>query len=149
MLPRNAPCYDIHVRLRLSDRHTVLQAANYQQPVEIVIDLLGLESERHHKLRFQTVGLAGQVYAHHRVRLSIHFDLFADDLSIRAELLPKPVREDDDVVLAHTTFVGQKITPEEESCSHHAVCAGCHFAPDNAFWLVTGCEVVGDIVPCD
>src|SRR5215469_8507919 len=147
MLLRNAPCYHIHISLRLGDRHAGLEAANYQQPVEIVSNLLGLECERHHELRFQTVGLAGQVYPNYRVRLSIHLDSFTDDVAIRAELLPKAVRENDDVVPADLTFFGQEITPEEQSRSHHAVCAGCDCAPDNAFWLLRGCKVVGNIVP--
>src|SRR5215469_11493288 len=149
MLLRDAPCYHIHVSLRLGDRHAGLEAANHQQPVKIVIDLVGFESERHHELRFQTIGLAGQIYPYYRIRLSIHPDLFADDVAIRAEVLPEPVREDDNVVLANLTFFGQEITPEEKSGSHHAVCAGRHGAADNALWLLRGCEVVGNIVPGD
>jgi len=43
MLLRDASRDHVHVSLRLSKRHSGFETADHQQPVDVVVDLVGLE----------------------------------------------------------------------------------------------------------
>src|SRR5579871_2260324 len=104
MLLRDASRDDVHVSLRLSDRDAGFETSDYEEPVEVVVDLVGFECQRNHELGFQPIGLAGLVYTNHGIRHAIHLDLLANDVAVSPEMSPKAIRQDRNMVFANLAF---------------------------------------------
>ena len=105
MLFRDASRDHVHVSLRLGKRHSGFETADDQQPVEVVVDLIRLECQRHHELGFKAINLPGPVYTNHGIRLTVHLDLFANNIWVGAEMSPKAMGEDRNMVFANLTFL--------------------------------------------
>ena len=110
----------LHVRVGLLQGHVGLQAAHHQQPVEVVVDLLGGESEGHVQVVHDPVGGPGSEDPHHGVGLAVQPDLTADDVAVGPEpLLPEAMGQDEDLIPAHLAFLGQEVAAQEEAVPHH------------------------------
>ena len=80
--------YRVHIGLRLLDGDARLQAAHREQPVEIVIELLGLERQRDYQPGVKAVSLARSEYTDNGIGGAIDLDGLADDVGIGAQTLP-------------------------------------------------------------
>src|SRR5215469_2325044 len=117
--------------------------------MNVVVDLLGFERERHHEFRFQAIGLAGLVHTNYRIELAVHLDLSANDVAVGAEMNPKTIGKDHDMVFANLAFLRQKIAPQQERSTHHAVRSWRYRPPHNTFRLVRSLKVHGNAGPGD
>ncbi len=96
----------VHIGLRLLDGDARLQSAHNQQPVEVVIDLVGFEDQWHGQLCVIAIVRTGRKHADDGIGLSVHGHGGADDVWIGAEFQPQLVGQDDDVVFPFLAFLG-------------------------------------------
>ena len=111
---RDVGRHRVHVGLRLLDGDAGLQAAHGEQPVEVVIELVGLERERDDEPLVETVRLTGCEHADHGVGGAIELNGLADDVRIGAEPPPELVHQDDYMLLAERAFFGKKVAAIEK-----------------------------------
>ena len=138
----------IHVCLGLLDGDARLEAAHGQEPVEVVIQLLGLEDEGDDQALIEAIWLAGGHDADDGVGRSINLDRLAEDLRIGAKSLPHFVDEDNDVFLAGHAFLGKKIAAIQKLDTHGAVEAGRGELTLDILRLIFGGEIEAAACPC-
>ena len=74
------PSDGVHVRLGLRDTDTRFETAHYQQPMEIVVDLLGLQGKRHHQVIRHPVLLSRRHDPDDCIKLIVNVDLAPYDI---------------------------------------------------------------------
>ena len=79
----------VHVGLRLLDGDAGFEAAHGEQPVKVVVDLLGLEDQRHGQLALAAIVEAGREDADDGVGLAVHAHGCADDFGIGSRAVPR------------------------------------------------------------
>src|ERR1035441_4574837 len=109
--------------------------------MKVVVDLIGLESQRHGELGRKPVGLARSQYPYHRVWLAVHPDLLPDDVAVGTEMFPEPMGKDYLVLLARLSLFRQKIAPQKKSVARRAEKSRRVGSPIDLFRLL-GCGEV-------
>ena len=89
--------------------------------MEGVVHWFGLEGKRDRHFALTTIGEARSQHAHHRVRLAIDCYGGAEYVGISAAPHPVFVGENYDMVLARLPFLRQKVAPQREWVSQHAI----------------------------
>ena len=133
----------VHVGLRLLDGDAGFEAGDGEEPVEVVVDLLGFEDERHGELGLGSIVEARGEDAYHGVGLAVDAHGLADDFAIAAEVCPEFVGEDDDVIAALDAFFGQEVAAHKERTAKHFVEAGGDLSAVDVFGLILAGDVEG------
>jgi hypothetical protein len=79
------------------------------------------------------------------VRLAVDLHRLANDVGVRAKMLPQPMGEDHYLLFAWLAFFGQEIAAKQDGCSQHPVVAWRGLHPVEVFGPVLGAnnEIVG------
>src|SRR5688572_12874352 len=94
-----------HLCLCLFDVDAVLQPRHNRHEVRVAKCLFSRERQRNKHLRVEPIVRARRQYSDYRVRLTVHPDVFADEITIRVEVLaPKSMTENDYSVPALFAF---------------------------------------------
>jgi hypothetical protein len=93
---------------------------HHEQPVEVVVHLLGRERERQVQLVLQAVGRTRCQDADHRVRAAVDPDRTPYDPAVAGKSIhPELVSEDDDLVPAGRSLLAREVPAKLEAVSHH------------------------------
>ncbi len=93
----------------------MLHPAHDHQPVAVMVDPLGHDSQRDEQVSFKAVGHPGSQHANDGIRFAVQPHLLADDAEVAAEtFLPQPMGHDDHVISTWLSFLGQKISPQQQ-----------------------------------
>jgi hypothetical protein len=111
--------------------------------VKIVVDLLGFEDKWHGELGVTTIVETRGQDSDHDVGLAVDAHRLADEFGIGAEVCPKFVGENDDVIPALDTLFGEEVAAEEEGTAKHFVEAGGDLSAVEIFGLVLAGDVEG------
>ena len=116
-----------HLVLGLFDADARLEASHDQQPSScVVIDLGGLERERHPQVRRQAIGWPRRQHADDRVGPSVHSDVASDDAGIGSVAeAPEAVAEQHDLVLRRLIVPWLEIPAERDGLAKHPMPVGC------------------------
>src|SRR6202035_1256478 len=104
----------IHIGSRLLNRDTWFEPAHRQQPVVIVINLFGAESQRRHQFKIKTVANPRRQYSDHGIGFAVDAHWLANDCLIRTQVVPKFVRQNDCVIAARYPFLGTEVPSHQE-----------------------------------
>jgi hypothetical protein len=112
----------VHIGVCLRDGDAWLEAFQDDQPVKIVIHLVGSQHERHNDLPVQPIGLSGRLNSDDRVDIAVQVDLFANDVGVAGKIsLPEFVGDDGHMVFAWHTFFGQKVASHERPVADNLI----------------------------
>ncbi len=133
-----------HVRVGLLKSDAGLQPAHDEQPVKVVVHLLGLERQRQIQLALVLVGRPGRQDADDRVRLAVDANLAPDHVGIAAEaLVPEAVGQHRHVVATDDAFFGPEVTTGGQPVADHREEPRGHGARLHLLRMIRGREVRG------
>src|ERR1035437_5114370 len=134
-------CDRVHIRLRLLDSNAGLETAHGQQPVKVVIQLVGFKGQGHDEPLVLAVNDSGSQDANDRVRVSVDLDLLSDNVGIGAQALPHLVDKDYDPLFSHYSFFGKKVAAKLKPEALHLEHAGGGLLALDILGLVLGGQI--------
>ena len=108
----------VHVGVCLGQRHPVLEPAEHQQKVKVVVDLFGRERQRHVESVLHAIARAWRDDPDNDIGLAVQPDRPSDNLAIGAEpFLPQLVAQNDDLVFPGRPFFRTEVAAKKHGVS--------------------------------